>query len=292
MLKEDLQSFSSNKMAYNQADTLLGKTREFWDSGPCDGQPNVIMRMEFRYNKEPWLPVLLDEVSKSSNVLEVGCGQGTDALYCCKKMEQGSSYKGIDYSPESVKSALASLQEIENTLNVKPEFVVGNAEKLDFSGESFETVISTGVLHHTSGTQQAINEVYRVLRRGGIAYISLYRIYAPKIFLALLLRVLVACIDKIIGKKGVVLKMVNKLGPSQSLGTMIREAVGVPILKAYTRSQMKEMFKEFEIVSMDPKGPGVPSLKINHWFGKDSNPLGALWVVVAKKPESQEEPSQ
>jgi len=270
-------------MAYKQADTLLRKTREFWDSGPCDGQSNVLKRMKYRYNKEPWLPPMLDEISESKSVLEVGCGQGTDALYCCKIMKQGSSYKGIDYSPESIKSALAAKEEIKSTLKIKPEFAVGNAENLEFSDDFFNTVVSTGVLHHTPGAQQGINEIYRVLRRGGTAYISLYRIYAPKIFLALFLRGFVACFDKVSGKKGAILKLVQKLGPTHCLGTMIREAVGVPILKAYTRFQMEKMFQEFEIISLEAKGPGVPSLRINHWFGKDSNPLGALWVIVVKK---------
>jgi ubiquinone/menaquinone biosynthesis C-methylase UbiE len=270
-------------MPDNQTDSLLIKTRGFWDSNPCDGQPDVIKRMEFRYSKEPWLSGLLDEISKSSSVLEVGCGQGTDTLYCCQRMKQGSSYKGIDYSPESIASALASFREIKSALKIEPEFAVGNAEKLEFPDDTFQTVVSTGVLHHTPNTQQGINEINRVLKKGGTAYISLYRIWAPKIFLALFLRVLVRCVDGVSGKKGVVVKWVRKFGPSNSLGTMILEAVGVPILKAYTRIQMEEMFREFEIISIEPKGPGVPSLRINHWFGKNSNPLGALWVAVVKK---------
>ena len=54
------------------------------------------------------------------------------------------------------------------------DFRLGNAEGLDFADESFDAVYSFGVLHHTPDIERAVDEVHRVLRPGGTAYVMLY----------------------------------------------------------------------------------------------------------------------
>lgn len=108
-----------------------------------------------------------DERVKNKSVLDVGCGPGywdraTSKLPC--------KYHGIDISDESIKLALNS-KEIFKTDGV---FKVGDAENIPFDDETFDHVISEGVIHHTPNTQQCINEIYRVLKKGGTASIGLY----------------------------------------------------------------------------------------------------------------------
>ncbi|PIR00667.1 MAG: hypothetical protein COV66_05195 [Nitrospinae bacterium CG11_big_fil_rev_8_21_14_0_20_45_15] len=264
----------------------LEDTRQFWNANPCDGQANISQRMEFRYKKDTWLPEVFSDIGKQyTNVLEVGCGQGSDALYCCQHMRKGSSYTGIDYSEESLQSAQSSVKEIANNLEVIPQFLKGNAENLEFPDNSYECVVSIGVLHHTPNTQEAINEIHRVLEKGGVCYIALYRIYSPKVLAAYLLRILVSLVDAI-GGKNFVLGRVRKFGSNHSLGTMLLEGIGVPIMSSYTLSQIKKMFKNFEIIEVQSKGLGLPFFNsINKWFDKGSNPLGLFWFIKAKKSE-------
>ena len=53
---------------------------DFWSGNPCDGQADLAARQHFRYGKEAWLPPVLDTIAvRHGKLLEVGCGQGTDA---------------------------------------------------------------------------------------------------------------------------------------------------------------------------------------------------------------------
>jgi len=49
-----------------------------------------------------------------------------------------------------------------------------DVEVLSFPDGTFDVVYSSGVLHHTPGTQEAIDEIHRALRPGGLAIIGLY----------------------------------------------------------------------------------------------------------------------
>jgi ubiquinone/menaquinone biosynthesis C-methylase UbiE len=53
-----------------------------------------------------------------------------------------------------------------------------DAEQLPFADGAFDLVYSWGVLHHSPNTHQAMKEVYRVLRPGGIARIMIYHTYS------------------------------------------------------------------------------------------------------------------
>jgi ubiquinone/menaquinone biosynthesis C-methylase UbiE len=59
-----------------------------------------------------------------------------------------------------------------------PNITLGDAESLAFPDESFDIVYSWGVLHHSPNTLQAINEVKRVLKVGGIAKIMDYHTWS------------------------------------------------------------------------------------------------------------------
>ena len=137
---------------------------DFWSGNPCDGQADLAARQHFRYRKEPWLPPVLDTIAaRHSKLLEVGCGQGTDALQICRTLKPGSTYLGIDYSSGSIASARSAIHEA-GPLSVMPAFEQGDACSLPFGDGSFDAVYSMGVLHHIDDTDKAIAEVFRVLR--------------------------------------------------------------------------------------------------------------------------------
>jgi SAM-dependent methyltransferase len=269
------------------ADSLVQLTRMFWNANPCDGQPDVDRRMGFRYGKEPWLPPVLDRVARHGSILEVGCGQGTDALYCCRLMDVGGSYVGVDYSDRSVASARTSMQQYRNHLRVIPEFSVGNAEKLEFEDDRFDCVVSIGVLHHTPDTERAVREVHRVLKPGGTAVVALYRLASPKVLTAKAIRLVARGMDLVAGADRALYRACARLGSDHALGTMLLECLGVPILKSYTRGQITRMFAAFDEVRIAPIGMGLPSALVPAgWLrriDRGPNPFGALWLIEACK---------
>ena len=52
--------------------------------------------------------------------------------------------------------------------------IKGNAEKLDFSDESFDIVYSHGVLHHTPDINASLSEIERVLKKNGQFILMVY----------------------------------------------------------------------------------------------------------------------
>lgn len=99
-------------------------------------------------------------------VLDLGCGWGEDAVWFA---EQGAATVGIDISPKmlSLMAGLAARRGVGGS--VVPLRAV--AESLPFPDGSFDVVFGRGTLHHVD-VPATLREVYRVLKRGGIAVFS------------------------------------------------------------------------------------------------------------------------
>lgn len=271
-------------MSSHTSDQLLQRVQAFWDSGPCDGAQALSDRVRYRYAKDGWVLDVLRRVAQNKKILEVGCGQGTDAITCCGLMEPGGTYIGIDYSSISVESAKEGLQIVDRTLSVRPSFRLGNAEALDFPDNTFDCVLSIGVLHHTPKTIKAFEEIQRVLRVGGTAYIAVYRYFSPKVMGALVLRAVSNLGERIIGKPGYGLELSKSLGTERRWGTMIHEAVGVPILKSYTRQEAIGLTSSFRSATVAITGFGFAIFSSAARTGQLlDKTLGAMWLIEAKK---------
>ncbi|WP_051610339.1 class I SAM-dependent methyltransferase [Terasakiella pusilla] len=116
-----------------------------------------------------WLRDMLSkEALRGKKALEVGTGPGYDAKTL---IELGANYFGIDLTPQNIKRANANLQSINlNAFSIRE----GNAIELPFENNSFDFCFSNGVLHHVYEFDKTISEVFRVLKPGGRAFITLY----------------------------------------------------------------------------------------------------------------------
>lgn len=133
------------------------------------GSPAFFADVEaHRYRLEPDIPEMVRfEDWRGRDVLEAGCGIGTDAMRFARG---GAAYTGVDLSP----TALDLARRRARQEGVAARFVEASVAELPFPDASFDLVYSNGVIHHTPETAQAIREFHRVLRPGGRAVVMVY----------------------------------------------------------------------------------------------------------------------
>ncbi|MER2008520.1 MAG: class I SAM-dependent methyltransferase [Psychrobacillus sp.] len=120
-------------------------------------------------HKEVYLnPTLFSLMGNLNNkkVLDAGCGEG----YLSRLMEKaGAAVTAIDYSSKMIEIAKS-----RTTSELNIEFKQSNCENLHFIMEgTYDVVVSNMVIQDLEGYQQAFNEIYRVLREGGIFIFSI-----------------------------------------------------------------------------------------------------------------------
>lgn len=108
-------------------------------------------------------------------ILDAGCGAGfaTSGWIADGWNAAGGEYVGADIS--------AAIDVAQERLGGFPgtHFVQADILQLPFRPESFDTIISEGVLHHTPSTERAFNALVPLLARGGEIMIYVYRLKSP-----------------------------------------------------------------------------------------------------------------
>jgi ubiquinone/menaquinone biosynthesis C-methylase UbiE len=103
---------------------------------------------------------------KRIKILDLGCGAGCHTVFLVK---EGFSVYATDISEPGLKVTKKRLK--ENSLKA----VLKNAsmEKQPFEDNFFDGIISFGVFYYNNGAgyQKAVSELYRILKKGGRAFI-------------------------------------------------------------------------------------------------------------------------
>lgn len=102
------------------------------------------------------------EPQPGQRVLDVGSGPGFLSNAIFDKVGRTGSVCGIDIS-----EPLLDMANSQKKDRVGVEFLFGDATKLPFSSEEFDTVVSTQVLEYIPDVDAALVEFYRVLKSGG-----------------------------------------------------------------------------------------------------------------------------
>jgi ubiquinone/menaquinone biosynthesis C-methylase UbiE len=160
-----------------QSANSLEEVRAFWNTEACgthfvqrfaDERDFFSKYREFRYRTEWHIPAFASFAQAAGKrVLEIGCGNGADGVMFAS---HGARYTGVDLTPEAIDATRRHFA----AEGLAGQFRSENAEQLSFPDDSFDTVYSYGVLHHTLAPERAVGEVHRVLKPGGVALIMLY----------------------------------------------------------------------------------------------------------------------
>lgn len=149
-----------------EADTIKETVTSYWRKR-TDGFDHL-RRMELESDKaDLWLKEIegmIDHPHPSRiHILDTGCGSGFFEVLFAK---QGYHITGIDLTDEMVNHAKSTIQdaEVSDLAQVKQM----DAEKLEFTDETFDVVLSRNLTWTLPHPIDAYKEWYRVLKKGGI----------------------------------------------------------------------------------------------------------------------------
>ncbi|MDD5327089.1 MAG: class I SAM-dependent methyltransferase [Phycisphaerae bacterium] len=108
------------------------------------------------------------EKRKNIKILDLGCGGGRHVKLFA---EQGFDISGVDFSKE----AITYVKEMLKKLNLSAELQQADMTNLPYEDDSFDGIVSFGVFYYSdsAGAKKAIDELHRVLKKGGKAFINL-----------------------------------------------------------------------------------------------------------------------
>ena len=104
-------------------------------------------------------------INKNTVVLDIGCGSGRWDYYLADKVR---FIEAIDPS----NAVFVASQMLKNKDNVR--ITQASVSNIPFNDESFDFIMSLGVLHHIPNTKQAIADAVKKLKKGGYFFVYLY----------------------------------------------------------------------------------------------------------------------
>jgi arsenite methyltransferase len=120
--------------------------------------------------EEDHLPIVLPvldqmKLARDDNVLDVGCGAGWLARLIAERVPEGRVV-GMDIADEMVRRARRNYVAVENAM-----FVTGGVDEIPWDANFFAHAISVESAYYWPEPARGLQEIHRVLREGGSAWI-------------------------------------------------------------------------------------------------------------------------
>ncbi len=137
----------------------MDQSTKFWD------------KIAERYSKQPIadeeayqkkLRVTQKYFDSTTQVLEIGCGTGSTAIYHAPYVKH---IQAIDLSTNMIKIAKGKAQakKVENV-----DFVRSTIDELNVADQSLDAVLGLSILHLVENKEDVINKVYHMLKPSGV----------------------------------------------------------------------------------------------------------------------------
>lgn len=110
-------------------------------------------------------PFSLRDIQPGEQVVDVGSGAGLDSLVAASFVGSGGRVVGIDMTEEMLAKSRANAAAVGAT---QVEFRAGYAEDLPVETGWADVVISNGVINLCADKRAAFDQIWRVLRPGGV----------------------------------------------------------------------------------------------------------------------------
>jgi SAM-dependent methyltransferase len=162
--------FAPNQWPTDRTD-VTDIVQKFYEQTPFPNYDGLDSRDSLRRKaRDGVVARLLDEqISHTASVLEVGCGTG-----------QLSNFLGMGWGRTAIGADLC-MNSLKLAKSFRDRFSINNAYFMQmnlfrppFRTESFDVVVSNGVLHHTSDCAAAFRSIAPLVKPGGIIIIGLY----------------------------------------------------------------------------------------------------------------------
>jgi ubiquinone/menaquinone biosynthesis C-methylase UbiE len=114
---------------------------------------------------------LLDRNPRGGKVLDIGCGPG---ILADGVLARGHEFWGLDASAEMIAQGRRRFAD-----HSASHFELGDATRLPFPDQAFDTVICLGVIDRMAHFQSAIREMARVTKQGGAILVSFPNLLSP-----------------------------------------------------------------------------------------------------------------
>ena len=170
---------------------------------------------------------------QKGRLLDIGCAHGPDFL----PFAQDFDLYGVDFSPEMLKFAQKYSQKFNFAVNLS----LADVGYLPYGDETFDWAISVATYHYVRGKenrQAALNELRRILKPGGEAFITVWNRWQPRFWFS------GKEVDVPWRTKGKTLHRYHYLFSYRELERLVKKA-GFEVLKSFPESSCRFPLKFF-----------------------------------------------
>ena len=272
--------------------------QEFYDVQPFPDYEELDSPRALRERaaKSQFARLLDEQIPLAGCTLEAGCGTGQLTNYLALS---GRTVVGLDFCAASLELASAFRDRFALT---GAHFAQADIFHAPFAKESFDTVLSLGVLHHTTDPEAAFHALVEVLKPGGHFVLGLYNRYAriPTRLRGFAIRLFGM---RLLGKLDPVVRNDRKSARRQR--AWLRDQYFHPLEATHTVDEVLRWFRVagFEFVNGIPKfvfgekfeakeqlfEPGIPGSRWEHLLCQAGWAFshgweGGLFVMIGRKP--------
>ena len=242
MTKQNIKQFPS-----------IDEVRTFWNTNPVHSVEFPNRNDQKAYfdfvdtlrwtDNEKWAEKVFYDLSgnEDTKILDAGCGIGVFTRYYARK---GFQVDAIDITERALEETKRSLE----LNNLKATLHQGSVEELPFKDDTFDYIVSNGVVHHTPNTEKAVAEFLRVLKPGGVATVCVY--YKNILLKEPLWQITKRILPKILKKSAGRENMLYISTPEELARTY--DGNNTPIARIYSKADADELFKSFIILKREP----------------------------------------